>query len=127
MTHDGPVALPATLRVALGVSSLETLWLVAVVVSRSDQVAGAKAILVAGLAVKLFFLWRLARLSPAAVFAVLMFELSALLVAAVGPDLATAARLGLAAAAGGSIVLITASMHAFPSPDPPRPFSSTIE
>jgi hypothetical protein len=115
------VVLPWTLRAGVGLVSLETLGESVAVVGRTTLTPGLRGLLVLCLALKWLFAWRVLHLSAGATLGLLLLE-GTTVVAALGAIEADAvARAALGFTALAVIVLLLASLHAFPSPSLPKP------
>ncbi len=115
------LAPPKTLLAAAVLVSLEALVESVVVLGRSELTLGLRVLLVLCLALQWLFAWRVLRLSHGAALGLLMFE-GTTIVAAFGAVESTGlGRLVLGGSALLVIVLLAASLHAFPAPILPRP------
>ena len=113
--------LPWTLRAAAGLVSVEALVESVAVVGRTALTPGLRVLLVLCVSLKWLFAWRALRLGAGAALGLLLLE-GTTVVAALG---ATSSDVGARLALGGTavtvIALVAASLHAFPSPELPKP------
>ena len=112
--------LPWTLRAAVGLVSLEALVEAIVVAGRSELTPGLRVGLVLCVGLKWLFGWRVLQLHPGAMFGLLLLETTTLLAAIGATDAGSGARLALGAVALTVLVLLSSSLHAFPSPTLPK-------
>lgn len=112
--------MPSTVRLrlylVLAIVTAETAFEVAFVIGRDDYGPGGKGLVVALFAVKVWFAWRLLRLSAPAVFGLALFELSGLIVAT-APGFDTWIRVLLVACVVSVFALVGSCLSAFPSPE----------
>jgi hypothetical protein len=120
MPATAPVLLPWTLRAAAGLVSVEALIEGVAVTGRTALTPGLRAMLVICLALKWAFAWRILRLSHGAALGLLLLEGTTVVAAlgAVDSDLLVRAALGGTALT--VVVLVLASLHAFPPPALPK-------
>ena len=109
----------SALHAAAALAVAETTVEVAVVVASGRWTVLGRLVLASCIALKYLFAWRLLHRSAGAVLALILWEISALLVAA-GADWPGAARTGLAVTAVATIVLLTRASRTFPEPVLPR-------
>ena len=115
-----PGALPWTLHAAVALVSVEALIEGAVVARRTELTPGLRVALVLCISLKWLFAWRVRRLRAGAVFGLLLLE-GTTVVAAIGATASPAgARVALGAVALAVLVLLSSSLHAFPSPTLPK-------
>lgn len=108
-----------SVRAAAALVAAETAAEVAVVLASGRWTVLGRVFIAACIALKYPFVWRLLHRSAGAVLALILWEISALLVAA-GADWPGAARAGLAATAVVAIVLLIRASRTFPEPVLPR-------
>ncbi len=113
-------ALPWTLRAAAGLVSVEALVEAVVVAGRSELTPGLRTGLVATIAVKWLFAWRLLHRSAGAALGLLMLEGTTIVAALGAVEASAAVRLALGLTAAAVIVVLSASLHAFPSAALPK-------
>jgi len=114
------VARPWTLPAAVGLVSVEALVEALAVAGRSSLTPGLRVGLVLCVALKWLFAWRVVHLSAGAALGLLLLEGTTLVAALGAVDTPTPVRLALAASAATVLGLLSASLHAFPSPTLPR-------
>lgn len=107
--------IPLTLSAAAWLSVLITLAELLFISLRSELTPGLRVMLCVMVGLQLLFAQRAAHLSAGGVFGLFACE-AMTVVAAIGADGPVIVRLALAAAAIATIVLLAASLHAFPSP-----------
>lgn len=112
--------VPWTLRTAVGVVSGEALVEAIVVAGRAELTTGLRTGLVLCVALKWVFAWRVLRLSAGAMLGLLMLEGTTIVAAFGAVEAAHGARLALGAVALTVMVLLSSSLHAFPSPTLPK-------
>jgi hypothetical protein len=112
--------LPWTLRAGVGLVSVEALVEAVVVAGRSELTVGLRVALVLCVALKWLFAWRVLRLRAGAMFGLLLLETTTLLAAVGATGASDGARLTLGAVALTVLVLLSSSLHAFPSPTLPK-------
>lgn len=113
--------LPWTLRAAAGLVSVEALVESVAVVGRTALTPGLRVLLVLCVSLKWLFAWRALRLGAGAALGLLLLE-GTTVVAALGAESSDVGpRLALGATAVTVIALLAASLHAFPSPELPKP------
>lgn len=119
---DAPAdrTVPWTLHAAFWIVLVESLAECAFVVVRSTYGPGGKALVLVGFLTKIVLADRARKLSPGAVLGLFVFEVVGILVA-IGADWVLEARLALVAAVVAVCSLLAASLHAFPTPELPRP------
>lgn len=121
---DQSVEVPTSIRVrlwaALAIVVAETSLEIAFVFARDDYGPGGKALVGGLFALKILFAWGVVRLNPGAVFGLLLFELTGILVA-LGADFAMGVRLLLVACVIAVFALVGSSLSAFESPGPMIP------
>jgi hypothetical protein len=113
-------ATPWTLHAAFWLVLAESLAEGAYVVARDDWGAIGKALVLSAFVAKVGFAQLARRLSAGGAMGVLVFELVGILVA-IGADWALALRVLLAATVVAVYALVLSSLHAFPTPELPRP------
>ena len=114
------VVLPWTLRAAVALVSVEALVEAVVVAARTELTVGLRVALVLCVGLKWLFAWRVIGLRAGALFGLLLLE-GTTVVAAIGATESPAgARLALGAVALTVLVLLSSSLHAFPSPTLPK-------
>lgn len=119
--HIAPTGrVPAALTVAFWIVVVETVAEIAFVLSRDDYGPGGKALVGSFFAFKVLLAHGARRLVAAGALGLLLFELVGILVA-IGAPWALGLRLALVASVVAVYVLVLSSLHAFPSPEPPRP------
>jgi hypothetical protein len=120
MSVSAPALLPWTLRAAAGLVSVEALVEGVAVTGRTALTPGLRAFLVLCIAIKWLFAWRILRLSHGAALGLLLLEGTTIVAAfgAVDSDLLMRAALGGTALT--VVVLMLASLHAFPPPALPK-------
>lgn len=111
---------PWTLSWAVAVVSLEALVESVAVAGRDNLSVGLRSALVACLALKWLFGWRVLHRSAGAALGLLLLEGTTVVAALGAVDSPTAVRLLLGGTALAVIALLLASLHAFPSPTVPR-------
>ena len=112
---------PWTLGAAAGLVSLEALVEAVAVAGRSSLTPGLRAGLVLCIALKWAAAYGVLRRSAGAALGLLLLQGTTVVAAFGAVDSPAAARLALGVVAATSIALLLASLHAFPSPDLPRP------
>jgi predicted signal transduction protein with EAL and GGDEF domain len=112
--------IPWTLRAAAGLVSLEALVEAVAVSGRASLTVGLRVLLVISLAMKWLFAWRVVRLSPGAALGLLLLEGTTVVAAFGAVDSGAGARLALGGTALAVMVLLSASLHAFPTPALPK-------
>lgn len=120
-------APPWTLRAAAGVVSIETLVECLAVVGRTSLTPGLRGLLVACLALKWLLAWRVLGLRAGPALGLLLLEGTTVVAALGAVELDGAVRLTLAGTALTAIVLLAASLHAFPPPALPPVLSNPNE
>ncbi len=113
-------AAPWTLRAATAIVSIETLVETTVVAGRTALTPGLRGLLVACLALKWLFAWRALRLRPGAMMGLLLLEGTTIVAAFGAVEAAGLVRLALGGTALACMVLLSASLHAFPTPALPK-------
>jgi hypothetical protein len=113
------VATPASLRAAAVVIGGEAVVEAVVIARRSELVPGFRVCLILVLSLKLVWAVGALRLRPGAALGLFLIEGVSALAALGATSAPLGARLALAGAAVGAIVLVAASLHAFP--DAPLP------
>jgi hypothetical protein len=116
-----PASLPWTLRAATAVVAVEAVVEAIAIGGRSELTAGLRIMLLGFLSLKWLFAWRARRLSPGAAMGLLLLEGTTVVAAIGATDAHPLARVALAAAGLAALVLLAASLHAFPSATLPRP------
>jgi hypothetical protein len=106
---------PITLTAAAWLAVVLTLCELVYISGRSELTPGLRVMLCVMVGLQLVFAQRAASLSAGGVFGLFACEAMAV-IAAIGASGPIAIRLALAAAAITTIVLLAASLHAFPSP-----------
>jgi len=114
------VVPPWTLRAAVGLVSLEALVEAVVVAQRSELTPGLRAFLVACVGLKWVFAWRVLGLRAGALFGLLLLEGTTVVAALAATEAAPAARIAFGGVALMVLVLLSSSLHAFPSPTLPK-------
>lgn len=112
--------LPWTLRAGVGLVAMEALVEAIVVAGRTELTTGLRALLVLCIGLKWLFGWRALYLSPGAMLGLLMLEGTTVVAALGAVDASVTARVGLATVALAALVLLSSSLHAFPSPTLPK-------
>jgi hypothetical protein len=112
---------PRTLDAASVLVAGQALVELVVLAWRSQLTVEARVALGFVVALQFLLVWRMRRRSAGAVLGLMLFELSAVLVAAGASGWPLAARTVLAVTAVATIGLLAASAHAFPAPTLPRP------
>jgi hypothetical protein len=105
---------PAELRPAVVLITVETVAEAVAVAWRDDFRAALRVALVACIALKFLFVWLLGRRSAGALFGLVLWEVTALLVAVAATGWPAGVRLGLAATAVMALVLLVRVARAFP-------------
>ena len=113
-------ALPWTLRAAAGVVSIEALVEGVAVSGRTAFTPGLRIMLVLCLALKWVFAWRVQRLRAGAAFGLLLLEGTTVVSALGAVDTDAMVRLALGGTALTVVILLLASLHAFPAPALPK-------
>jgi hypothetical protein len=113
--------LPWTLRAAAGLVSVEALVECVAVLGRSALTPGLRLLLVLCVALKWLFAWRVLHLSAGAALGLLLLEGTTAVAALGAVEADLLARGALGATAITVIALLAASLHAFPSPELPKP------
>ena len=108
-------APPFTLTAAAWLAVLLTLCELGFIAGRSEFTPGLRVMLCVMVGLQLLFAQRAASLSAGGVLGLFACEAMAV-IAAIGARGPIGVRLALAAAAIGTIALLAASLHAFPSP-----------
>lgn len=117
----GPTLVaPWTLHAAFWLVLLESVVEAAFVVGRDDWGGLGKALILLAFAVKVGFAELARRRSAGGVLGLLVFECMGILVA-IGADWSMALRLLLVATVVAVYALVLSSLHAFPTPELPRP------
>lgn len=111
---------PWTLRAAASVVSIEALVESIVVIGRTSLTPGLRMGLIASIALKWAFAWWVVRLNPGAALGLFLLEGTTIVAALGAVDTSTPARVALGASALTVVVLLSASLHAFPSPTLPK-------
>lgn len=119
--QTGPMAVPATLRAAAGLVAAEALVEAVVIVRRDELTAGLRVMLLGFLSFKWLFAAGVLRLRAGSALGLFLLEGTSVVAAAGATDAPPGARAALAASALAAIVLLAASLHAFPEPPLPRP------
>ncbi len=109
---------PATLRAAAIVVTAQAVVEAAAIAWRSELKGALRVVLVLIVLSQVLFARRMLRFSAGSVFAIFAFEIGAL-VAMISSGFALELRIVLAVAAVAAMVLIGASLSAFPTPDLP--------
>jgi hypothetical protein len=122
MTTEGPAGLevPWTLRAAAGLVSIEAAAEAIGVAGRSELTPGLRVGLVLCVSLKWLFAWRALRLSAGAVLGLLMLEGTTVVAALGATEAPGEVRVALAGVALVVLVLLSSSLHAFPSPTLPK-------
>lgn len=115
-----PVAVPWTLHAAFGLVLVESVVEGAFVVGRDDWGGVGKALILLAFVAKVAFAHLARRLSAGGVLGLLVFELVGILVA-IGAEWSMDLRLLLVATVVAVYALVLSSLHAFPTPELPRP------
>lgn len=113
-------AVPWTLHAAFWVVLAESVVEAAFMVSRDDWGGLGKALILFAFVAKVGFAHLARRLSAGGVLGLLVFESMGILVA-IGAEWSTALRLLLVATVAAVYALVLSSLHAFPTPELPRP------
>ena len=117
-TEDGPV--PWTLTAAVALVVVEALVEAIVVAGRSELTVGLRSFLVLCVGLKWLFAWRVLRLRAGALFGLLLLEATTVVAALGATESPTGARIALGGVALTVLVLLSSSLHAFPSPTLPK-------
>ena len=112
--------LPWTLRAASALVFVEALIESIVVARRTELTVGLRVALVLCVSLKWLFAWRVRQLRAGALFGLLLLEGTTVIAALGATEAATGARLALGAVALTVLVLLSSSLHAFPSPTLPK-------
>jgi hypothetical protein len=105
----------AALKAAVALVVVETTVEIAVVMNSGRWTAAGRVAVSLCIALQYLFAWRALHRSAGAVLGLILWQISALLVAA-GADWAPLARAALAAAALSTIVLLARATRTFPEP-----------
>jgi hypothetical protein len=119
-TPPPDAVLPWTLRAAAGLVSIEALVEGVAVSGRTAFTPGLRIMLVLCLALKWLFAWRVLRLNPGAAFGLLLLEGTTVVSALGAVDTDAIVRLALGGTALTVVILLLASLHAFPTPALPK-------
>ena len=111
---------PWTLRAAVALVSVEALIEAVVVAQRSELTTALRVFLVLCIGLKWLFAWAVLGLRAGAMFGLLLLEGTTVVAALAATDAAFGARLALGGVALAVLVLLSSSLHAFPSPTPPK-------
>jgi hypothetical protein len=114
------VVLPWTLRAAVALVCIEALVEAVVVARRTELTVGLRVALILCIGLKWLFGWRVLRLRAGALFGLLLLEGTTVLAAIGATESAAGARVALGAVALAVLVLLSSSLHAFPSPTLPK-------
>ncbi|MGH9275247.1 MAG: hypothetical protein ACRDZU_11430 [Acidimicrobiales bacterium] len=120
MAVPPPPEVPWTLRAAAGLVSVEALVEGVAVTGRTAFTPGLRVMLVLCLALKWLFAWRVLRLSPGAAFGMLLLEGTTIVSALGAVDTDALVRVALGGTALTVVILLLASLHAFPTPALPK-------
>lgn len=115
-----PTTVPWTLRASAGLVSVEALVEAVAVAGRTALTPGLRVVLVLSLAMKWLFAWRVLRLSHGAALGLLLIEGTTIVAAFGAVDTDLPVRLALGGTALAVVVLLLASLHAFPTPALPK-------
>jgi hypothetical protein len=115
-----PDVLPWTLRAAVVLVSVEALVEALLVAGRSELTPGLRVFLVLCVGLKWVFAWGVLRLHAGALFGLLLLEVTTVVAAAAATEAPTGLRLALGGVALTVLVLLSSSLHAFPSPTLPK-------
>jgi hypothetical protein len=115
------MAIPATLRAAAALIAVEAAVEAIVIAHRSDLTPGFRVMLIAFLSLKWVFAVGALRLRPGPVLGLFLLEGTSAVAALGAVHAPPLARLALAGSAVVACTLLGRSLHAFPSPDIPRP------
>lgn len=125
MATDAPstaaLSKPWTLTAAAGLVSAEALVESLAVASRTNLTVGLRTVLVLCVGLKWLLAWRVVHLSAGAALGLLLLEGTTVVAALGAVDSHPLTRVGLGGTALVVIALLMASLHAFPSPAPPKP------
>lgn len=113
--------VPGTLRAAAGLVAAEALVEAVVVARRDELTVGLRVMLLAFVSLKWVFAARVVRLRAGAALGLFLIEGTSVVAALGATDAPGLARVALAVTALAAIVLLAASLHAFPEPPLPRP------
>lgn len=116
--------VPWTLQAAAGLVSVEALVEAVVVAGRTELTAGLRVGLILCISLKWLFAWRVLHRSAGAALGLLMLEGTTIVAAFGATDTSGGARLALGVTAAVVIVLLSASLHAFPTASLPRGYDS---
>jgi hypothetical protein len=114
------VQVPWTLRAAAVLVSVEAVGEAIGVSGRSELTPGLRIGLVLCVSLKWLFAWRALHLSAGAVLGLLMLEGTTVVAALGATEAAAEVRVALAGVALAVLVLLSSSLHAFPSPSLPK-------
>ncbi len=114
------MAVPGTLRAAAAVISIEAVVEAVVIAHREDLTPGLRVILLLFLSLKWVFAWRAQKLRAGPALGLFLLE-GTTAVASLGLHAPVPARLALGATAVLACGLLAASLHAFPTPELPKP------
>jgi len=112
--------VPRTLRVAVGLVAVEALVEAVAVAGRAELTPGLRVGLILCISLKWGFGWRVLRLSAGAMLGLLLLQGTTIVAAFGAVEASMGARLALGAVALTSLVLLSSSLHAFPSPTLPK-------
>ncbi len=113
-------AVPWTLQTSVGLVSAEALAEAVFVARRDELTPGLRVGLVLCIALKWLFAWRVLHLSAGAMLGLLLLEGTTIVAALGAVDTSDGARAALAVVALTCLVLLSSSLHAFPSPTLPK-------
>jgi hypothetical protein len=100
--------------------AVEALVEAIVVAGRSELTPGLRTLLVLCVGLKWVFAWRVLRLRAGALFGLLLLEGTTVIAAIAASESPGVARLALGGVALTVLVLLSSSLHAFPSPTLPK-------
>lgn len=115
------MAIPASLRAAAVLVSVEAAVEVVVVARREELTPGLRGMLILFLALKWVFAWRVTKLRAGPALGLFLLEGTSALAALGAEHAPPGPRLALAGAAVLACGLLASSLHAFPTPPLPRP------
>jgi hypothetical protein len=112
--------VPWTLKAAVGLVVVEAAVEVVVVARRDELTPGLRVLLALCIGLKWVFAWGALRLHPGAAMGLLLLEGTTVVAALAATEASPAARLAAGGVALTVLVLLSSSLHAFPSPTLPK-------
>lgn len=123
MTDDADVEAsprPFTLSAAVLLVSVEALAEAVAVSSRAELTTGLRVGLIACIALKWLFAWGVTRLRAGAALGLLLLQGTTVVAALGASEVDLVPRMALGATASTVLLLLLASLHAFPTPTLPK-------